>query len=391
MAIRVVSVTNPAAGADWTFKVPGQWLPYLYGVSATLGTSTALASFADTSGNGRNATINSASLGVLGVQGPYAAGLNNFAISTPGTFAAGGGWMGLTANFAAFAVAAGTIEWWEYIAAEAPGATTGIIELFESGNSAVGIFQVAAGGDPYDVNVALSTPTTHVYTNIAPWGSWHHFAVTWDGVTVTIYKDGASFGSHASGSPVYSGGVGAMAVGGARTAPNPPNGRQAGVALFGAALAAGTIATHAAANSTATAYQTALNASTPLGLWLLNDLPTLPTRNVTLKITDGTRTVAQFPATFVSATVNSATWSWQVLGPGAQTSNDGTTNSVPIPELRVDAGYVISTQTLDIAGTDQWSNIKIWFDDGTGPTDGGGLLPTPYGNAFIVPDYAYHG
>lgn len=394
MAVRVITIGAPAAGHDWQFTVPGQWYPYLYGVTATMNSAGPLTTLADETGNGHTLTVLGDGAYIFPAAGPYAGGANNGSVSHPW------GNTGLNHQFAntAMALAFGpanlTVDgWWKAFQPTGGASNTGDFwGLFNGATCVSGASEGTNTNSPFDMGISTAATFNIVISGFSAYNVWHHVAWTWDGANWHIYRDGALVTTTALSPYAGSGVTMQFCVPGDR-ALGRWDGSCAGVGFYTSALAAANIANHAAANSSASAYKTAVLADTPLAYWGLNALPTGPSRTVTLFVTDGTKTVAQFPASFPSTANQSFTWSWQALGPGAQSSTDGQINSVPIPELAIAAGYQIGVKTLDLAGTDQWSNINIWFDDGTGPSGGGGGpgIGSGYINALLVPDYSHQG
>lgn len=377
MSIQVVTATTPAAGQDWSFVVPGQWYPYLYGVTAVLTTATPVTQFPDETANNNPATLVGVHNNPLGAPGPYAAGLNNYAVNGDGATTANNN-IANTSTLALYAATPGTIEQLVFLPSFVTGKTDGIgLCMLNSGANAVEVgigTDATSHADPAAMRLAgggsilaiTGTPTMSR-------NAWHSVAVTWDGVQYLIYLDGVNVGSHAGNQPVFGGAARMCAAG--QPINNPPYGRCAAAAVYGAALSAAQLAAHFNALSSWSAYRAAVLADAPLGLWGLNTVPQGPSRIVTLKLTDGTNTLAQFPANFAAATAQSFTWSWQVVGPGQAQAVGGTINSVPIPELSLQPGYVISASTLDLQATDRWSAVTLWFDDGVPlgpPAPGGG-------------------
>lgn len=388
MAIRTITVTPPAAGTDWTYTVPGQWWPRLIGVIATLTTATTVTSVVDESGNGRTATTLPVTSYVLGNVGPFSGGADNWSIFNPGpntpgasnAFAASASALALnTATFSA--------DTWLKI----PTATNGISGIF-------GMFFNAGSGQKYGLNAADGSanpdPATVDFSNsfraffaTGPGrNAWHHVGLTYDGATWTLYIDGASAATHAGDPPPGTGTACSASAAGNRSA-GSITGNQAAVAYYGTALSGAQMAAHAAVSSSWGAYKTAVLADSPLAFYKVGAPPVGASRISTLRVTDGTNAIIQVPANFSAATTQAFIWSWQVLGTGVQSSTDGTINSVAIPELNVAPGYTIGTRTLDLAGTDQWSSITLWFDDGTNGGTPGQWQPPPYLDALLVPQW----
>lgn len=392
MAVRQVQATRPAAGADWSFVVPAQWLPYLYGITAVLTTALPLTTLTDETGNGHTATIAAGTGYILGqTVGPYVGGANNGSLtglSGPGFTS---GQYASTAASLDFGPALVSMDGWfqarQPTSSIGPGGWWALLSgATDTGSHGGGLNT----HDPYDWSITTSGSGQVVAANRVSGGVWHHLAVTWDAANWRLYIDGALDSTTGLKPYIGSGASTAWSLAGGGTG-SRWKGQCAGFAFYNATLTLAQIAAHAAANGSALAYKTAVLADTPVAYFGLNVGAQGPSRTVTLKLTDGTKTIAQFPASFPATTADSFTWSWQVLGPGAGATTDGRVNSVPIPEMRVDAGYVISSVTLDLAGTDQWGPITLWFDDGTGDVIPGGGDTGGYLNALLVPDYSHRG
>lgn len=388
MAIRTVSAPIPAAGVDWSYVVPGQWWPKLIGVTARLITGTPVTTIPDETGNGHTASLIGGNLSIEGAQGPYAAGVNNYSVFDQSTAGSSNAYAQPLGS-AAFNVAAGTIESLIYIPTHAAGNQEG--NGWGATDSGGVIVRIGIGTDSTSVTdpAAINVVTNGTFrTLVAPGtvsrNAWHSLALTWDGVTLAAYIDGNAAGTHAGDMPVW--GTGRPFLAG-QAVNNSHHGYHASDAFYGAALSGAQLAAHFAARGSWTAYRAAVLADSPIAFWGLNTVVSGPSRNVVLRVTNGTATVAQYPASFPATTAQAFTWSWQALGPGALSSTDGAVNSVAIPAVNVAPGYVISARTLDLAATDQWGPITLWFDDGT--TGGGaqGFAPAPYLDAYLVPDF----
>lgn len=385
MAVQVVHVATPAAGHDWSYVIPGQYVATLIGVTATLSTGTPVTSIPDETGNGNTATVNAGFKGAAGVAGPYGGGLQNYAVRPDGTSGA--------TYYAASAASAsqhvtpnGTLELWLKLTSFGPHALDSIVGLHcpAAPSDATGLGQESGNGPGADVGYFVQNAQQSLYLDFQTVNAWHHVAYTWDGTNVRFYVDGTNTQTLAGHQPVFASGTAQVIMGGSDFGSAPALGSYGAVSVYGVALAGANIAAHAAASSSWTAYRAAVLADTPVALWGLNTIAQGPSRTVVLDVTNGTSIVAAIPATNPATTQPSFTYSWQVLGPGAAQSVDGTTISVPIPAVTLPPGYVVSSSTLDLAGTDQWSNITLWYDDGTGTPSTGGQEP-PYLDALLVP------
>lgn len=389
MAIQVITLPAPTSGVDWTWTVPGQWLPYLYGVQAELVTTSSVTAFPDETGNGNSAAFNTGNGYTLGAPGPYAGGANNFGVFHSATFVGSNVGAGTTGVMSALGPAAFTIETWAKVISDPAANGFDFLGVMNAGLSAelTSMSSSTNNHDPYDWEQSQNGGKLFVVAGVASRNAWHHLALTYDGTSYRWYTDGALVSTVAGGAPALSGNPFRVDVCGDQYR-GQMRGTCAGQAFYTSALSGATIAAHAAANASWATYRAAVLASSPLALWGLNTIPSLQNRQVTLVVTDGTNTLGQFPASFPTATAAGFIWSWQANLANAQTSPDGTVNSVPIPELEVSSGYTIGVKTLDLQPTDDWQNITLWFDDGQGQGGGTGGGPGSGGylDATLYPD-----
>lgn len=386
VAIQVVTVPSPPVGTDWRYVIPGGWVANLLGVTATLSTPSGIATFADSSGGGHPATLVGPGTNLLGQPGPYGGGATNYGVRVPAAS---------TASFnPAGAGPVVTLDLWEWFDGGVGGAGTFYMFFsMASGGSTLFPWGYYFGGlnpghgwtNPQDLATIQGIFVTNVFTGFMPLLGWHHFAARTNGGGgdghFDVFLDGTLIASNLTANGIGGGGI--VNIGGG---PFPP-GKEAAVALYPAALSDAQIAAHYAARTTHDTYKAAVLADSPSGLWMLDELGAQFTKQVTLAVGDGTRTVATFPAGFVTVNTNAGTWSWQAAGAASVQSADGTVSTVAIPELNLPAGYSVGTRTLDLAATDQWSAITLWFDDGTGPGGGLGGGDVQYLDALLVPDY----
>jgi hypothetical protein len=393
MAIRVVTVANPAVGHDWTYVVPGQWVADLVGVFASLRTTANPTAVVDSSGNGRDATVNGSWPGTFGNPGPFAGGANNLAPqNTTATLSPGAFCAARTNADVVLSTVAMSVDYWARMdAVNATGANWGLVSNNALGSANWEWDDFTGGGNPWDARYTLGTVGRFTVANIAAVGTWVHVGHSWDNVNWRTYVNGVLVDTTAGFGP---GGTSPanMDLFGSRLQTSAPIGAMAGIAIYNATLTAGQFLAHATASGSAAAYAAAVNADTPVALWMMNELQSKTSRQANLTITDGTTTVATFPAGFSVTNAGVFNWSWQVLGPSSAQSVDGSTATVNIPDMILPAGYTVGVRTLDLAGTDQWSQITLWFDDGAGtggvPSGAGaGAFP----DVLWVPDYSQRG
>lgn len=385
MAIQTVTVPKPAVGHDWTYTVPGQWYPYLYGVTAQLGTSVAVpTTIPDESGNSRTGTVEKTTDYTVGNVGPFSGGADNVSVFGPNVQGSPNVEYCRSAVLAAFDTVNYSADGWLLIPTNYPAINVGIVSYDQTALSATK-FSIATGSNqanPYDLRILWSGAGRFTVSGFASTGVWHHVGFSYDGTNARFYRDGTLQNTTAASPPAP--GAGCAVSCGGNLDLGDLRGFAAGWAFYATALAGSSFANHAAASGSWSAYKTAVLLDSPTALYRIGQASTMPSRLATLKITNGTSIVGQYPANFASATAHAYTWSWQALGPGAQASTDGVVNAVPIPEIAIAAGYTIGTVTLDLASTDQWSNITLWFDDGLGTPNPAGQYP-PYLDALLVP------
>ena len=387
-------VPNPAAGQDWRWVVPGEYVARVVSVSATLTSNTPPSSLADSSGNGWTLTENSGGHGTYGVAGPYAGGAGNLGASGDGVTAAQQASFGNSVSNASWNLAAWSTDFWANVGAtnSAFGYTPVAVSTVNFSGGWQVLMNVVAGS-PTDARIQTPGNGSHTFATDVVRGAWHHYGFKWDGALRTYFFDGVNIANSAlpnanDGSPELA------RVGGGNISPFWL-GQLAGVAIYPAALADARFAAHAAANADKATYKASVLADTPKGFWLLDELMTTVQRTASLRMTDGTRNLATFPG--FTAVSNSGTfqWTWASASPGNAQNPNQTVTQVVIADEVLQPGYTVGTFTPDLGSGDQWSNIVVWADvsdSGYGPGGpGGGYGGTDYLNALLVPDYSHQG
>lgn len=361
MTLRVTTLPNPAVGKDWSTLVPGNELWDVTGIVATLKTAVAgPPSFAtvdaailavsptgyyplndaanpmtDHSGHGNNGTYDPDATGHVTLGGaPIFAGATSAAITT-GT----PGYIG-KANMVAGLMAG---DWWVAMSYQRGADDTGRAYVFFEtavGNIGLIIFGSTEAGDAtsqaWRGTAVGSFEAT--FSPVIPNGAV-------DCMTVVVYHAGTGVYDW------YNNGVlvGSVADSGAATVASP------------------TIAHIGQYGDTATrrfgpvAWGTgALTAAQVAAMYPPTSGGT--GRTPSLVVTDGTHVLQTIGQGFAApATAGPYAYSWQ---PGVSSNTAtpaGTTISIAIPKLIVPAGYVLETVTPDLIGTDQWSNLAVWW------------------------------
>jgi hypothetical protein len=388
MTLRTQQVPNPAVGTDWAFTVPGQWVMKILGVSATLTTTANPVTATDSTGNGHNATYSGVAQESWGAVGPFG-GSPNLAVAMANNNATAQNVATIAAD-AAFNISNLTLEAWVWIATGQLVSCRYLVKAFVDGSAHVQGYSLGDNGVVGARKLVLqyNGNTSQTSTGTFSRDAWHHVAVTSDGVNVIFYIDGVAAGTIATAA-AFNLATHTFAIGGPGEIGTATGlgGRMASGAVWGSALSGAQIAAHfAAAATSAAAYKAAVLADTPIALWMLDATVTQTSRTATLTITDGTHTVGTYPGGTITGSASAFTWSWLTQAQnGGQTPN-AQVNLVAIPALVLPAGYTIGTRTLDLVGTDQWSNITIWWDDSLSdlPGSGGGYGPYAYQNVLLI-------
>jgi hypothetical protein len=364
MVLYVVNVPNPPPGVDWQYTVPGQYIEDIVSVTATLATTANPTTAVNgVTGNAYPATYQSAAQLTWQATGPYG-GTSNYAvtvgapINTIADIAQGASTTDF--NRATFSIGA-----W----AKIPAATTGRFPIFASDQFDLGghargyMFQghQSAGQEflslQWKGGEQLSTGTF-------PGGTWTHVAVTWDTANIRFYKNGVLDSTFAAAvlfdaisNPVDLGGNQAANL-------EVFQGSLGGIFYNDSVLTAGQILAYVTASATsAAAYQTAVLADSPRALWMMNEGISTSGRTPSLAIGNGITNVGLYTPGIPPASSGSPfTYSWLTTLSSNTHAGGTSTITAAIPDLILPAGYTIGTYTPDIAPTDQWSNIVIWWD-----------------------------
>lgn len=111
------------------------------------------------------------------------------------------------------------------------------------------------------------------------------------------------------------------------------------------------------------AYNAAVMNRSPVIYYHLDDPVAGAGRQALLNITDATHRVLLVPTGF-AAGPNPGTYaySWQPRLAASSQTPDQLFTTVATPALVLPAGYSIGTNTPDLAPSDQWSNVAVWWD-----------------------------
>jgi hypothetical protein len=394
VTLRQFVVPNPAKGTDWLWTVPGQYLARVVSITATLTSNTPPGTLADSSGNGWTLTEGSSGRGTYGVAGPFAGGANNRGANGDGTTGLSQACFGVSALSAQWVMAAWSVDYWANVGAtNTSTGFTAVADMTANASNGWQALMNVAAGSPTDARIQTTGGGSHTFATDVVRGAWHHYGFKWDGATRTYYFDGANIASSAL--PAASDAASQLIrLGGGGICPMWLGGLAA-VAVYPAALADARFAAHAGANADQATYKTSVLADTPRGFWLLDELMTTVQRTASLRMTDGTRTLAMFPGFSAVSSSGVFTWTWASASPGNAQNANQTVTQVVIADETLAPGYTVGTSTPDLGSGDQWSNITVWADvadSGGAPGGAGdGTISPGYLNALLVPDYSHRG
>lgn len=388
MTIRQFVVPSPAVATDWRWTVPGQYDVRLLAVTATLSARINPSTLADSSGNGWTLTTDgTVSYVTFGAAGPFAGGANNVAVS--GTGQSGNVGIGQSASSLTWQIANPTFECWLNVGTDTSPFAYACVEIGTLGQLQQNeLIYGKQSGDPTNLGMQILPSGFDFVPNALSRGVWHHIATKWDGANWVWYRDGVNMGNVSARPPSYAGSPRAQ-IGGYQT-PNCVNGKQGPTAIYASALSDAQIAAHAAASASAAAYQAACLADSPKALWMFAELTNTIQRTASLRVTNGTATVALFPGFTATSGSGTFQWTWASNSPGNAQTVDQSVTQIVISDEILAPGYTVGTFTPDLGGTDQWSNIIVTadvFDSGAGGGGTGHVAAAPYLDAYLVPDF----
>lgn len=335
MARYVISVPNPAAGADWSYTIPGQWLLRIASVTAHLTTGSVNRTVALQVANG-TAVVGKYSSGFPATGTPGSAG----ALISADSFnrANNAGSLGSTNG----AGSSDPQAWTQQVG------TNGIISNMAYAPVAAATATLNLGTG--DVDLSL----THVAADNNGFGIFLRYVDVNNYVNMLGDNTQCTLAKRVAGVPI---GI---------------------LASFGA-LGAGTVMRVASVGPVLTVWLDGVQKGSASDNFQ---------QGVTLA---GMRMQgsSQRADNWIARVPGGATaydWTWVTgLNASSQSAN-GSAVTVGIPPLTLPAGYVIGTSTPDLAAGDQWSNITIWADNLTDGA-GGGPGTSTYWNRLLTPDY----
>lgn len=362
MALYVVQVPDPPPGTDWTAVVPGEYLYNITGITATLTTGGGAGSFVcpDSSGNTNTGTFQTPNPvqyvpTLLPSPGGTAVDLN-VPPPPPGPPSV---WVNLPAFRSDFS-SDWTVECWLET-------TGGLCTLFGAVNTGTGAFlavQAFTGAGPDTIAVISSTGEFDSDPVELSDGLPHFVGVGYDGVgQVDFFVDGAPLGVSLVAPPITLVGADYLAIGSSGVNTGFCQGTLDEWAIFPGRLGPGALAAHyVGAFASYAAYQAAVLADTPLGFYQFDQAVAGP-RQVVLETANGAEPVELVPTGFaLASSAGPYAYSWQPNLNSSTQTGDGAVTTIATPQLILPAGYTIGTRTLDLAATDQWSDIRVWWN-----------------------------
>lgn len=362
MTLYVVTLPDPPAGEDFLFTVPGRYLYDVTGITAELDTGGPTPTIAaDASGNGHDGTYHAVG-GAQIVPGILPAGGD-------GALDCSGGTLGATAR-AHVTLPAAMIDWSQPWTVEAwVQSTTGVGDIVLSMDTFTGnLVQVqVSAGPPGLQQIKVQAGNGGVTWDFTPTliadGAPHYVVATWDTANVHAFLDGTELVLVTPGDPIPVFVPDSNTLASANGTNNGNLATLDEVAIYDVLLPDIVIGAHyAAASVSFAAYTAAVLGDAPFSYYHMDDTSG-GGRQPSLIVTNGTTELEAIPTGFPAvSTPGPYEYSWQP-GLNADTqSTDGTLTTVAIPRLLLPAGYTVGPRTLDLAPTDQWSNVALWWD-----------------------------
>lgn len=366
MSLTTFAVPDPAPGADWAFTVPGINLVAVQTIVGRYRTDLANPNFVlvrDASGNGHNLGISEPpSIQHLMVQQPGAladdaatafsdqAGATSYGTAVGGPFPE----VDLSGDF--------TVEWWQQVASSAQEP---IPLVWALPGPALWSVSVDSSNDvtlSRGVGLSFVAPACFI-----PDGNWHYYAWTFDQANqanVQFYVDGLAVGGviRPGGYPARPVGVDQFILGD----DNPLNecGALDEVAFYPLALPPGQVLANWAASALGVAGYTArILGAGAVTLWHLDELATDADRLPTLDVLNGAILLGEYPASAVQSVGKSVQYTWFADARGTPGTATPTIVTVGIPALVLPPGYVLRSATAGIQPSDQWSGVRILWND----------------------------
>jgi hypothetical protein len=363
VVLYVVTLPDPPAGTDFRFTVPGRYLYDVTGITAELTTSgTSGLVMVDASGNGNDGdyTPFGSPPGAM----TYEPGLVSGNLAIRGALADGTPRGGATARHPILDFTVDyTFVWWQSCGAVLDGVGVGPVQFIEAGSS--GIVTVTTTPGPagwIEINVRFGSSWLTGLGTVPDDDLPHMLALTYNvgSDTMTVYVDGvaipwATTGTQTGASPCFE------LIIGFNESPEIFD----EYAFFQAELAGGDVAAlYAAGLAGFATWNPAVLALTPVAFYHMDGLTAGAGRQPSLIITNGTTELEAIPTGFPAvSTPGPYRYAWQPALNADSQSSDGTLTTVALPQLLLPAGYTVGARTLDLTGTDQWSNVALWWDD----------------------------
>ena len=95
----------------------------------------------------------------------------------------------------------------------------------------------------------------------------------------------------------------------------------------------------------------------------LDELPSGDPRLASLLVFNGTNVVGVYPSLTTQAANTAVAYTWLSGAKATPSSASPTAVTVGVPPLILPPGYALTSRTDQLQPTDQWSDIRIWWDD----------------------------
>lgn len=366
MTLRTFTVDDIPAGTDWSFVVPGINLLAVQTIVGLLNTGLAnpnVVIVKDSSGNGYDLEIIATPANQHLMLGAPGALFNDAATAFSDQLAPGPNGLALTTVPMPIDLSGDfTLEWWQRVGSSAQTPLPCVIDLagpdflritVDPANS---VYLDRIGGAPY------VSPNCFI-----PDSAWHHYAWTFDQANqanVAFYVDGVAVpGTIGPGNypprPVGTVGIRWGDVNGFDYV-----GALDEVAIYSRALTAGEIALHfALAALGLPEYGASVLGAGAVAYWHLDDLPTDADRLPTLDVFNSATLLGEYPSPQLQHVGTQVQYTWFADARGTPGSATPSVVTVGIPPLVMPPGYTFASETFGLQPFDQWSGVRVLWDD----------------------------
>lgn len=387
MTLQQYTVADPPQGQDWSITVPGQYTWRLLGITARLTPGAGgYPILHDASGNGYNGVYSpnqfSSAIafsqtgfvtGNNAVAGVHAQPFTLFRAPCFNVFGQSAWWVNCWVSNPHFV--GGEESFWT-VANESPNGDAGF-KAFANGTNLRAVFG-------YNPDPGHGSLTDLVFDGAALLTGTHMvgFVVDNGAQQVTCYVDGAQYGTTQSAPNLLPALAANEWIGAGYT--NVATETYDEYAIGVGAPGASAWSALYAARTGISGYTAQLRSMGATAIYHLDEPAVGTARDVTLVVTDGINPVLDIAPPTPASGASQYTYSWAPTTQADSTTADGATVLVALPDVTLDPGYTIGTQTLNLSNVDRWQLITLWVDqNGTGGP--GDYTPPPYESTLLLP------